>query len=124
VFADIFTACFFIVFYAWVLVMAALTISSLAVGICLITGLNVHSLIPPMPYGCGLIFAVSFIALAALAAIGTFYCAAFVRQLMRSYTRFHKNTIAAASGIMTLPAVAINPQFSLKTRRIIRGLPS
>ena len=120
VFADIFTACFFLVFYAWVLVMAALTISSLAVGLCLITGINVHSIIPPIPYGCGLIFAVNFFALAVLAAIGTFYCVAFVRQLMRSYSRFHKNTMAAASGKMTLPTVAINPQFSLKTKRMIR----
>lgn len=122
VFADIFAACFFIIFCAWVLVMAALTAASLAVGICLISGINAYSIIPPMPYSCAAVFALVFFALAVLAAAGTVYCAAFARQLMRSYGRFHRNTMASASGKITLPTVSMSPQFNVKTKRTLRKI--
>ena len=57
---------------------------------------------------------------ASLAAVGCVYYGAFLRQLVRSYGRFCHNTLAVASGGTALPALAINPQFSGKTKRRLR----
>ena len=53
--------------------------------------------------------------------VGVVYYAAFLRQLVRSFGRFQHNALASASGEAALPALAINPQFSAKTRRRLRA---
>lgn len=120
VFADIFAGVFFALLFAWEAIMAALSLAGAAVAVCLFGGLNVYSLIPPMPYWCGAVFGLSFAALAVLTSTGCIYFAAFIRQLMRSYGRFHHNAIAVASGSPVLPSLAINPQIPARASRRMR----
>ena len=120
VFADIFTGGFFALLFAWEAIMAAFSLACATVAVSLFGGLNIHSLIPPMPYWCGAVFGLSLSALTVLTSDGCIYFAAFIRQLMRSYGRFHHNAIAAASGNAILPPLAINPQLSAKANRRIR----
>ena len=93
-----------------------------ALAVCLLGGWNIAGLIPAMPYWCGAILALSFAALTVLLVIGCVYYAAFLRQLVRSFGRFQHNALASASGEAALPALAINPQFSAKTRRRLRAV--
>jgi len=119
---DLFGGAFFVMLFVWVVVMAALTVASAAIGVCLIGKLNVYSLLPPMPYKCAAVFAIAFFALTVLSAAGTVYCAVFARQLVRAYGRFHGNSIAAASGRGELPPLPVHPTFSGKTRRMLRAV--
>lgn len=120
VFADIFAGMIFILLSAWEAIMAVFALSSATVAVCLFGGLNIYALIPPIPYWCGAVFGLSFAALAVLTATGCVYFAAFVRQLMRSYGRFHHNAIAAASGKAVLPSLAVYPKLLAKMNRRIR----
>lgn len=120
VFADIFAGSLFVILIAWGVIMAAFALASAAAGICLIGGLCPYALLPTMPYWCGAVMAVSLIALAVLSAVGFVYFAAFVRQFMRAYGRFHRNAVAAASGKAVLPPLAVHPQISAKTNRRLR----
>ena len=56
-----------------------------------------------------------------MVSVGCVYYAAFLRQLVRSFGRFQHNALASVSGEAALPALAINPQFSAKTRRRLRA---
>ena len=73
-----------------------------------------------MPWHCAVILGIAFAALTAVTAVGAVYFFGFLQQLCRSFGRFHKNTLAAASGKAALPALPIWPQFSGKTRRALR----
>ncbi|NLU51909.1 MAG: DUF1700 domain-containing protein [Clostridiaceae bacterium] len=121
-FIDIFAGAFFVLLIAWEIIMAAFSLCSLAVAVCLFGKISPLSLIPPMPYGPALVFGISLTALALLTAVGCIYFAAFIRQLMRSFGRFHHNTIAAASGNAILPSIAIYPRLPAKTNRRIRTI--
>lgn len=59
-----------------------------------------------------------FIALAVLSAVGTVFFFGFMRQLVRSYSRFVKNTL----GKTALPPVTVYPQFPAKVKRIMRSV--
>ena len=120
-FADLFAGLFFVLLAGFGLVMAAASLSFAALAVCLLGNLNIYGLIPTMPYWCGAILALSFAALTVLLAVGCVYYAAFLRQLVRSFVRFQHNALAAASGEAALPSLAINPQFSAKTRRRLRA---
>lgn len=120
IFADIFAGIFFALLFAWEAMMAAFSLACAAVAFCLFGGFNISSLIPPMPYGCGVVFGLSFAALAVLTAAGCIYFAAFIRQLMRSYGRFHHNAVAAGSGNAVLPSLAIHPKIPARANRHIR----
>jgi uncharacterized membrane protein len=119
-FSDFFVGCFFILLFAWEVVMAAFSMSNAVVAVCLFGGMSPWSLIPPLPYWCGAVFGLSFAALSVFSAVGCVYFAAFIRQLMRSYGRFHKNTLAAASGGAVLPSLAVFPRLSAKANRRFR----
>ena len=119
---DLFAAMFFVLLAGFGLVMAAAALSFAVAAVCLVGNLNIYGLIPAMPYWCGVILALSFAALAVLLVDGCVYYAAFMRQLARSFGRFQHNTLAAASGEATLPALAINPQFPAKTKRRQRNI--
>ncbi len=120
-FADLFAGLFFLLLAGFGLVMAAAVLSFGALTVCLLAGFTISGLIPVMPYWCGAILALSCAALAVLIAIGCVYYAAFLRQLTRSFGRFQHNALATASGEAALPALAINPQFSAKTKRRLRA---
>ena len=120
-FADLFAGLFFVLLVGFGLVMAA-ALCFAALAVCLLGGWNIAGLIPAMPYWCGAILALSFAALTVLLVVGCVYYAAFLRQLVRSFGRFQHNALASASGEAALPALAINPQFSAKTRRRLRAI--
>ncbi|MDD4124515.1 MAG: DUF1700 domain-containing protein [Eubacteriales bacterium] len=119
-FSDIFAGVFFVLLYAWELMMTVLSLTCAVIAACLFGGLNICSLLPPIPYWCGVIFALSFFAFAVFTAMCCIYFAAFIGQLIRSYGRFHHNTYAAASGKAVLPSLAINPRLSAKVNRRLR----
>lgn len=119
-FADLFAGLTFILLAAWLLVMLAAVVSFGALSVCLIGGLNIEGIIPVMPYWCGAILGLSLVALTVLIAVGGIYYAAFLRQLVRSFGRFRRNTLASASGEATLPPLAISPRFSAKVKRRLR----
>ena len=121
-FTDVFAVLFFVLLAGFGLVMAEATVSFAAAAVCLLGGLNIYGLIPDLPYWCGAILAISLAALAVLIAVGCVYYAAFLRQLIRSFGRFQHNALASASGEAALPALAINPQFSARTKRRMRSL--
>lgn len=121
-FVDLFAGLFFVLLAGFGIVLVAASLSFAALAVCLLGGLNIYGLIPMMPYWCGAILALSFASLAVLVAVGCVYYAAFLRQLLRSFARFQHNTLATASGEATLPALAIHPQFSAKTKRRLRGV--
>ena len=120
VFIDIFAGAFFVLLFAWEIIMAAFAVCNAVAAVCLSIGSSPWSLIPPMPYVPAIVFALSLTALFVLTTVGCIYFAAFIRQLMRSYGRFHKNTIAAASGNAVLPSLGIYPRLPAKTNRRIR----
>jgi len=120
-FIDIFAGSFFVLLIAWEIVMAVFTLCNAVIAGCLFIGTSPWSLIPQIPYFPGAVFGVSFAALSILTATGCIYFAAFIRQLMRSYGRFHQNTIAAASGNAVLPSLAIYPRLPAKVNRRIRS---
>ena len=97
--------------------MAAAAVCFAGLAASLLGGTNIYSLIPSMPYWCGAILALAFAALTVLSVIGCIYYGSFLRQLVRSFGRFQHNALVSASGEATLPALAINPQFSAKTKR-------
>jgi len=122
VFIDIFAGAFFVLLFAWEIIMAAFAVCNAVAAVCLSIGSSPWSLIPPMPYVPAIVFALSLTALFVLTTVGCIYFAAFIRQLMRSYGRFHKNTIAAASGNAVLPSLGIYPRLPAKTNRRIRAI--
>lgn len=119
-FADLFAGLFFLLLAAWGLVMCAAGLSCAVLTVCLLGGLNVHGLIPAMPYWCGAILALAFAALAVLIAVGCVYYGAFLRQMLRSFGRFQHNALAIAAGKAPLPPLAINPQLRTRTKRRLR----
>ena len=62
------------------------------------------------------------IILTILAIIGTVYFFGFIRQLMRCFSRFHKNTLSFSQGRAVLPSLTVYPQFSAKTKRRMKKL--
>ena len=102
--------------------MAAAAVCFAGLAASLLGGTNIYSLIPSMPYRCGAILALAFAALTVLSMIGCIYYGSFLRQLVRSFGRFQHNALVSASGEATLPALAINPQFSAKTKRRLRSV--
>lgn len=119
-FLDLFAGAFFILLVAWSVVMAVASLSFAVLSIGLIGNFNIYGLIPTMPYGCGVIIALSFIALAVLFAVGCIYYSAFLRQLVRSFIRFQHNALASVSGNAALPSLSISPRFSAKNKRCLR----
>jgi uncharacterized membrane protein len=117
---DFFAGAFFFLLMAWEVIMAAFSICNAVIAVCLVGDINPWTLIPRMPYLPAVVFGLSLAALSVLSATGCIYFAAFIRQLMRSYSRFHKNTMAAASGRAVLPSLGIYPRLPAKINRRIR----
>lgn len=121
VFMDIIVTLLFVLLFTWVIVMSAVAVASVATSVCLIFNLNISNLIP-MPYFVALISAVMSLALAVLAAVGTVYFWLYAQQLVRSYFRWHRNTLAATSGQALLPSIPAHPQISAARNRGMRKI--
>ena len=119
---DVFFGILCVLLYSWVIVMVSGAFAFAATSIALIGDLGrfPHISVPEMPYGCAIILGVALLALSVLFAVGTKYFLAFVRQLICCFSRFHKNTLAAASGKPGWPSVPVFPQFSGKTKHVLR----
>jgi uncharacterized membrane protein len=107
---------------AWTLVLGAAVLGSLALGACLAAGVSPFGWVPPMPYACALLFAVTLFALAVLAGLSAVYWAPFVWRLARSYGRYAGNILAKQIGRPTHPPLAIYAEFKPKTRRRLRKI--
>lgn len=119
-FADLFGGMIYLVMAAWEAVMGAGALAGAGAAVCLLFGLNPYSLIPTMPYWCGVLLALALAALSVLMAVGCVYYGAFLRQLARAFGRFQRNTLAAASGRAVLPSLSVAPRFSAKINRRLR----
>ena len=123
-FVDFFFGILCVLLCAWEIVMCASAVASGTLSVCFVgkVGNLVLFSLPEIPYHCAVILGVAFAALATLAAVGTVYFFGFIHQLMRSFARFHQNTLASASGKAVLPSVTVYPQFSAKIKRRLRKL--
>jgi len=121
-FVDIFIGALFILLISWEIIMAALSIVNAVIAVCLFSNTIPRSIIPHIPYLSGVVFGVAMSALSVLSATGCIYFYSFIRQFMRSYGRFHNNTIAAASGNAVLPPLAVHPKLPAKINRRIRSV--
>lgn len=121
-FIDLFIGALYALLIAWGVMTAVFALSCAVASVCLVGGLNIHALLPAMPYLPAVVLGIAFAGLAVLTALSCFYFWAFAWQLMRSYARFHRNAIAAASGGAVLPSLTVYPQLSAKTRRKLRSV--
>lgn len=119
---DFFFGLLCVLLYAWGMVMGALVIAFGVLSVCLIGAPDQFPICSAvsMPHHCAVILGLAFAALSVLSVVGTIYFFRFVSQLIRAFGRFHKNTLAAASGQAILPSLPAYPQFSDKARRILR----
>lgn len=121
-FTDLFAFFMFALLWMWELVMCAAAVCFTVLAGCLIFRLNICSLIPSMPYVCGAIFGLSLIALTVLTVLGCIWFAAYLRQIMRAFSRFNHNAMAAASGKPVLPSLPTAPRLIPKMKRLLRQL--
>lgn len=119
---DFFFGVLSVLLFAWEIIMGIVTVAFSALSVCLIGGLDKFPFmsVPQIPYHCAIILGIATAALTVLSAIGTIYFFDFIKQLMRSFARYHKNTIATANGKATLPPLPLYPQFANKTKRVLR----
>lgn len=122
VLVDIIVTMMFVLLFIWVIVMGAAAVALVVLGVCLIFNLNISNFLPSMPYFVALIFAAMSFALAVLAAVGTVYFWLYARQLLRSYFRWHRNTLAATGGEALLPNIPAHPQISAAKNRSMRKI--
>ena len=108
---DIFAGAFFILLSAWEAIMAAFSLCGAVIAFSLFGSISPWSLIPNMPRLAEIVFGLSLSSLSVLTAVGCIYLLLLFDN-MRSYRRFHENTIAIASGRGILPTVTISPKIS------------
>lgn len=122
--ADLFFGLLCILLFAWGVIMVVFSVACGAVSVSLSANsrLSVFALIPSLPSHCALIFGLAFSALTVLSVIGVIYFSAFIRQLTRSFSRFHRNVLASVSGRAALPSLPIYPQFPALARRRLRTI--
>lgn len=121
-FLDIFAVITIVILFYWLIIMGIIAMSFLGVSVFLFGKMNIFNLIPPMPYQSAFIFGLAFIALSLLTSVGTVYCAKYVRQLARAYSRFHSNCLAGINNKAIYPKLALHPQINPKLNRKMRNL--
>lgn len=121
-FADLFAGILFVFLAAFGIVIATAAIAFVVTAGCLILKTNLYDLVPTMPYGSALIFGLDLLGLGVLFADSFVYFAAFLCQMIRSFTRFHHNSLAGINGSAILPSLPIHPQIKPKTNRLIRSI--
>jgi uncharacterized membrane protein len=124
VFIGIFAVSFFIVLFAWVIVMFALVVYSLKSGVLLICNWDIAGQIPAMPYLGSVLMGICLVAFSVLVAVGTVYCYRLFIQLIKSYFRWNRNVMAGAKGSYTRPSLPKYPQLSAVSRRRLRATAS
>jgi len=122
VLVDIIATMLFVWLCTWAIAMGAAAVACAVVGVSLMFNLNISNLLPSMPHLVALTLAVASLALAVLAAVGTVCFWLYARQLLRSYCRWHRNTLAAARGEAMLPNVPVHPRISAARNRNMRTI--
>ena len=119
---DFFFGVLYSLLCAWEIIMGVFTVAVSILSVNFIGNLSLlkYSMALDMPVHCAIVLGIAFAALTVLSAIGTIYFFGFIKQLARSFGRFHKNALAAASGKATLPPLPVYPQFTGKTKRMLR----
>ena len=121
---DLFFGIFAVLLISWGIVMVSAALSFGLTGICFV--LNFANLpfvsLPSTPYWCGAILGMSLLALCVLSVCGCVWFFAFIRQIFRSFGRFHQNALAESKGLAIRPALPIAPQFSPKAKRRLRSV--
>ncbi len=121
VFADIVVISFFILLFAWTIVLGAAAVSSAVIGIgLLLRPLLPENIIflPPMPYIGGLLWGVTMLAFGLLMGVVTIYSWSLAVQLGRAYRRWHKNMMTDGK----YPPLPKYPMLKDVTRRKLRSL--
>lgn len=121
-FVDLFFGIFAVLLISFGVVLIACAAAFGLTGVCLIADLGRLPLVslPPMPYWCGAILGFALLALCVLSVTGCLWYAAFCRQILRSFGRFHQNALAQGSGRAALPALPLAPQLAAKKKRHLR----
>ena len=116
-FIDIFAVSFFIIMTLWILVLALFSISCLVISISLIANINFSNIIPVMPYGCGVVVALTLMSLSALSIIGVFWFTYLLRSLINMYKEFHYKVLHGTSitSKKTIPNLSKNKLFQKTT---------
>lgn len=103
-------------FFSVALVCASLV--PFILGFELIAGMNVMNILPPMPYGGAVVFGIMLLSAGVILVIAAIFCFAYLRQMVRASLRWRKSLLRDEP----LPPLPMNPQFSAKGRRIMRGM--
>ena len=119
IFADICVVSFFIILFAWQMVMAAFSASCLAISLCLIGSFDFCTVVPQMPQPVAAVYGITFVTLAILTAAGCLWFGAFILQMIRSYKRFHRNIMTSEA---MLPPLPVNPQITPAIKRRLRNI--
>ncbi len=119
---DFFAFIFYIVLICFGIGIAAFAVCTITCAVCLIGEGHIHNFVPNMPYHVAVIFGVTLIVLTVVIAVSLIYYTALLKQLFRSYQRFHSNTIATASGKAVLPSISVSSQISTKKHRTLRKI--
>ena len=117
-FVALFEAVIFLLFYCWILVVAAASLVSVAIGVCLIGQLNISGLLPQMPYASAVVFGVSFLALAVILAVASYYFFVYIKQFVKASIRWYKSITSST----VLPPLSWYPKLSDHTRRTLRTM--
>jgi uncharacterized membrane protein len=120
-FSDLFVGMFFIVMYAWVIVLGAFALSAGCVGVILLIKPALPEgvlFIPYIPYVGSVLLGITMIALGALVSVLTVYSNSLTRQLVRAYLRWHKNTLSDGK----YPPLDKHPMLKDNMRRKLRSL--
>ena len=122
VFVDFIAIAFFLVLFAWVIALAVAVVALVGIGIVLMFNLSIFNLLPGMPHFVGFLFGITALGLAALVSVESIYSYLLTRQLMRSYHRWRRNTLATTNQEELLPGIPAHPQIPTTINRRIRNL--
>ena len=116
-FIDIFAVSFFIIMTLWILALALFSISCLVIAISLIANINFSNIIPVIPYGCGVVVALTLMSLSALSLIGAFWFTYLLRTIINKYKEFHHKILHGTSitSKKTIPNLSKNKLFQKTT---------
>ena len=115
---GVFECVLYAAFLAFIAGLFCASLVPAALGAELIAGVNYLNILPPMPYGGAVVFGITLLALAVMLLLFAIYCFAYLRQIVRASLRWRKNLIHDEA----MPLLPMSPQFSPKTRRILRGM--
>lgn len=111
-----------ILFFGWVIVLGALAVASTTLGVLLIGGFDLVGLIPFMPGFGAVVMGVCLLGLALLSGIGAIYCLRYAVQWLKAYFHWNRRCLARAAGRPVAPSIAAVPQFTPRSRRLLRLL--